>query len=60
MFMLGLDINGLFYLKPDYSAASPQHDIYIYPIHLQQLQHPHTLHTHRGPVVLMKNVNNYD
>ena len=30
--MLGLDINGLFYLKPDYSAASPQHESYIYPI----------------------------
>ena len=58
--MLGLDINGLFYLKPDYSAASPQHESYIYPIHLQHNTPIHSTHWARGGDVLRKSVNNYD
>ena len=50
--MLGLDINGLFYLKPDYSAASRQHESYIYPIHLQHNTPIHsTQHTEHEVMV---------
>ena len=40
--MLGLDINGLFYLKPDYSAASPQHEISIFT--------PYTYNSYNTPI----------